>query len=41
VRDVDAVHAVTLDQTLPITTSGRFRSFTLPRLQAYEVIVVE
>jgi len=25
----------------PITTNGRFRSFTLPRLQAYEVILVE
>ena len=40
-RDVHRVHAVTLNQTLPITTNGRFRSFTVPRLQAYEVIVVE
>jgi hypothetical protein len=40
-RDVHRVHAVALDRALPITNSGRFRSFTLPRLQAYEVIVVE
>jgi len=40
-RDVHRVHAVALNQTLPITTNGRFRSFTLPRLQAYEVILVE
>jgi len=40
-RDVRRAHAVTLDRDLPITTGGRFRSFTVPRLQAYEVIVVE
>jgi hypothetical protein len=40
-RDVRRVYAVALDRTLPITTNGRFRSFTVPRLQAYEVIVVE
>jgi hypothetical protein len=40
-RDVHRVRAVALDRTLPITASGRFRSFTVPRLQAYEVIVVE
>jgi hypothetical protein len=40
-RDVHRVHAVALDRALPITSNGRFRSFTVPRLQAYEVIVVE
>jgi hypothetical protein len=40
-RDVRGVHAVALDRSLPITSNGRFGSFTLPRLQAYEVIVVE
>jgi len=32
---------VALDRDLPIVSDGRFRSFTVPRLQAYEVIVVE
>ena len=41
VRDVHRAHAVALDRALPITSNGRFRSFTVPRLQAYEVIVVE
>ena len=40
-RDVHRAHAVALDLTLPITSNGRFRSFTVPRLQAYKVIVVE
>jgi len=40
-RDVHRVHAVALDRDLPITSNGRLRSFTVPRLQAYEVIVVE
>jgi hypothetical protein len=40
-RDVHQVHAVALDRSLPITTNGRFRSFTVPRLQAYEVIIVQ
>ncbi len=40
-RDVHQVRAVGLDRALPITTNGRFRSFTVPRLQGYEVIVVE
>lgn len=34
-------YAVALERDLPITLNGRFRSFTLPRLQAYEVIVLE
>jgi hypothetical protein len=40
-RDVRRVRAVALDRVLPIEVNGRVRSFTLPRLQAYEVIVVE
>ena len=40
-REVRRVRAVALDRVLPIEVNGRFRSFTLPRLQAYEVIVVE
>jgi hypothetical protein len=40
-RDVRRVRAVDLDRDLPITTNGTFRSFTLPSLKAYEVIVVE
>ena len=40
-RDVHRAHAVALDRALPITSNGRFRSFTIPRLQAYEVIVIE
>ena len=40
-REVRRVRAVALDRVLPIEVNGRMRSFTLPRLQAYEVIVVE
>jgi hypothetical protein len=40
-RDVHRAHAVALGRALPITSNGRLRSFTVPRLQAYEVIVVE
>lgn len=40
-RDVRSARAVSLDQKLPISVNGRFRSFTLPSLKAYEVIVVE
>jgi hypothetical protein len=40
-RDVRRVRAVALDRTLPVTANGRFRSFTGPRLQAYEVVVLE
>jgi hypothetical protein len=40
-RDVHRAYAVALDRDLPIISNGRFRSFTVPRLQAYEVIVVE
>ena len=40
-RDVRRARAVDLDQDLPVTTNGRYRSFTLPILRAYEVIIVE
>lgn len=40
-REVHRAHAVALDRALPITSNGRFRSFTVPRLHAYEVIVVQ
>ena len=40
-RDVRRARAVALNQDLPIRVNGRFRSFILPRLQAYEVIVLE
>jgi hypothetical protein len=39
--DVRRVLAVALGRTLPIEGSGSRRWFTLPRLQAYEVLVVE
>jgi hypothetical protein len=29
-----------LDQDLPVTGEGRYRTFTLPRLGAYEVVVI-
>ena len=40
-REVRRVHAVDLDRDLPITTTGGLRSFTLPSLKAYEVVIVE
>lgn len=40
-RDVRRVRAVSLDRDLPVTTNGPNRSFTLPSLKAYEVIIVE
>ena len=40
-RDVRRVRAVSLDKDLPVTSNGPHRSFTLPSLKAYEVIVVE
>jgi hypothetical protein len=40
-REVRRVHAVDLDTDLPITTNGMFRSFTLPSLKAYEVVIIE
>ena len=40
-REFKSARAVALDRTLPVTANGRFRSFTVPRLQGYEVIVVE
>ena len=38
---VRRVRAVALNRELPIESNGRRRSFTVPRLQAYEVIIVE
>jgi hypothetical protein len=40
-RDVRTVRAVGLGQTLPVTSNGRYRTFTLPSLKAYEVLIVE
>ena len=40
-RDVRRARAVALNQELPISVNGRFRSFTLPLLRGYEVIVLE
>jgi len=40
-RDVRRVRAVALDRELPIERNGRRRSFTVPLLHAYEVIIVE
>jgi hypothetical protein len=40
-RDIRRVHAVALGRTLPLEGGGRRRWFTLPRLHAYEVLVVE
>jgi hypothetical protein len=40
-RDVKSARAVRLAQSLPVSGSGRYRSFTLPSLKAYEVIVIE
>ena len=40
-REVKSARAVRLAQSLPVTASGRYRSFTLPSLKAYEVIVIE
>ena len=37
----DRASAVSLGQNLPVTTEGSYRTFTLPRLKAYEVIVLE
>ncbi len=33
--------AVGLNRSLPVTANGRYRAFTLPRLNAYEVVIVE
>lgn len=40
-RDARRARAVTLDRDLPVTVSGTYRTFTLPVLRAYEVIIVE
>jgi hypothetical protein len=40
-RDVRRVRAVALGVDLPVTTSGAYRSMTLPSLKAYEVLIVE
>jgi hypothetical protein len=39
--DVRRVQAVALGRSLPIEGAGRRRWFTLPRLQACEVLVIE
>ena len=40
-RDVRRVRAVALGVDLPVTSSGAYRSMTLPSLKAYEVLIVE
>ena len=40
-REVHSVRAVGLGRALPVTTNGRMRTFTLPSLKAYEVLIVE
>ncbi len=40
-RDVRRVRAVALGVDLPVTSSGAYRSITLPSLKAYEVLIVE
>ncbi len=40
-RDVRSVRAVALGVDLPVTSSGAYRSVTLPSLKAYEVLIVE
>jgi hypothetical protein len=40
-RDVRRVRAVSLDKDLPVSINGSRRSFRLPSLKAYEVIIVE
>jgi hypothetical protein len=40
-RPVQRARAVALERELPVTASGRYRTFTLPRLGAYEAIVIE
>jgi hypothetical protein len=40
-RDVRTVRAVALGRSLPVATSGPHRTFTLPSLKAYEVLIVE
>ena len=40
-RDVRRVRAVALDRDLPVAIAGRYRSVTLPMLNAYEVLVIE
>ena len=39
--DFSRATAVGLDRSLPVSGSGRTRSFTLPSLKAYEVVVIE
>jgi Hypothetical glycosyl hydrolase 6 len=40
-RDIRRVRAVALGVDLPVTSSGAYRSMTLPSLKAYEVLIVE
>ena len=40
-RTVSRAHAVALGRNLPVSTSAGASSFTLPTLNAYEVVVLE
>jgi hypothetical protein len=40
-RDMKRVRAVGLGRDLSVITAGSYRSFTLPSLRAYEVIIIE
>lgn len=39
--EVQRAWAVGLGQSLPVTSEGRYRAFTVPSLKAYEVVVIE
>jgi hypothetical protein len=40
-RNVQRARSVGLGRDLPVTANGAYRSFVLPKLEAYDVIVVE
>ncbi|MGH9371186.1 MAG: hypothetical protein ACRD15_06610, partial [Vicinamibacterales bacterium] len=40
-REFRRATAVRLDRSLPVTGSGRYRTFRLPRLNAYDVVIIE
>ena len=40
-RDVRRATAASSGASLPVTVEGNYRVFTLPRLGAYEVVVIE
>ncbi len=40
-RDFTRAHAVGSGDTLPVTREGRYGRFTIPRVDAYEVVVIE